>query len=74
MRVGCVVNGEVRFKPDRFCLVSQDAREDRVEGTHPKASGIFLTHQFGNPRLHLPGRFIGKGEREDVVGGESLLQ
>ena len=45
-----------------------------MEGAHLQVAGLFRTHQTTDTLLHLPGRLIGKGQRQDIPGFHALLQ
>ena len=68
-----VIDGEVRVEADVLSLCPQDTGEDTVERSHLQISGALLAHQPAYTLLHLPGRLVGKGQRQDLPGGHPLL-
>lgn len=52
----------------------QDAREDRVERAGPQPRGRGHTHHQSDALFHLVGRLVGKGERQQTIGGIPHLQ
>ena len=72
LRVGGVVDREVRGDAEPGGLPAEDAHARRVEGHHPHGAGGG-PDQRGNPLLHLAGGLVGEGDREDLGGPHTLL-
>ena len=73
LAVGGFVDGERLRKADRLGVLAQDAREDRVEGSHADVAAAVSRHHLRDARAHLLGGLVGEGERQDVVGRHALL-
>ena len=55
-----------------FLVVSsQQSMCHTVESPHPQAAGGY-PQQFIDAGAHFPGRLIGKGHRQDAVGGQAI--
>ena len=72
--VGGIVYGEVVAIAQPVGIGPQDARENRVERACPKPRSRLDTHHLGDTAFHLVGRLVGKGQRQQPVGGIPHLQ
>ena len=71
--VGHIQNGEIAGIADPLPVPPQDAHAHGVEGGDPDLLRL-RPHEGGDPLLHLPGRFVGEGDRQDVPGVDPLLR
>ena len=72
-RLALVEDGEVALQPDLFTVYPEDALGDAVEGAAPElASGD--SGQVLDPLEHFSGRFVRKGEKEDLPRLDALVQ
>ncbi len=58
---------------DALGVLAQDAREDRVEGSHADVAAAALGDHLRDALAHLLGGFVGEGEGQDVPGLHALL-
>ena len=72
LRVGRVVDREVRGDAEPGGLPAEDAHAGGVEGHHPHRAGGG-PDQRGDPLLHLPCGLVGERDREDLGGLHALL-
>ena len=67
LRVGRVVDREVRRVAEPGRLAAQDADAGRVERHHPHRPGAAVAHQLRDPAGHLARRLVGERDREDLA-------
>ena len=61
-----VVDGEVGGEAESADFPAQDAHAGGVEGAHP--GQLLFAEEPRQPRLHLGGRLVGEGDRQDAPG------
>ena len=62
-----VQDGEIRGQPDMFGMPAQHPRTQGMECAQPQPLGRFA-EDCGDPFTHLPGRLVGEGDGQDLVG------
>ena len=62
-----VEDGEVRPQAHELGVAAQDFRADRMERAEPRHAFAGLPRDAGDAVLHLAGRLVGEGDREDFV-------
>ena len=62
-----VINGKRTLITQFFDVPPQNAHANRMEGADPHVRGVG-PHQLFHPRLHFPGRFVGKGQGQNMPG------
>ena len=68
-----LVDRERIGEADPFGVLAQDARKDRVEGSHADIAAAVVGDHLRDAFAHLLGGLVGKGERQDVEGSHALL-
>ncbi|CDC95621.1 putative uncharacterized protein [Alistipes sp. CAG:268] len=68
-----LVDGERLGETDAVGILAQDPREDRVEGTHADVAAAAVGQHLGDARAHLLGRLVRKGQGQNVVRRNALL-
>ena len=68
-----LVNRKTLREADPFGVVAQNARENRVEGSHADIAVASVRQHLGDTFAHLLGGLVGEGEGEDVVRSHPLL-
>ena len=68
-----LVNSKTLREADPFGVVAQNARENRVEGSHADIAVPSVRQHLGDAFAHLLGGLVGEGEGEDVVRSHPLL-
>ena len=66
LRVGGIVDGEIGRIAQRFRVLAQETHEHGVEGAHHHAPHISVADHRGDPFLHLAGRLLREGQRQDA--------
>ena len=65
--VGLVVDHEVGGDADGVAVTAEDSSPHGVEGAEPHPADV-STEQLLDPAAHLPGRLVGEGDRQDLLG------
>ena len=68
-----LVNRKTLREADPFGVVAQNARENRVEGSHADIAVASVRQHLGDTFAHLLGGLVGEGEGEDIVRSHPLL-
>ncbi len=69
--VGLVVDREVRAEPETRRFPAEDPAAGRVERHHPHRPGDAADEPL-EPPLHLPRGLVREGDREDLVGADTV--
>jgi hypothetical protein len=70
--IGFIEDDEIPWNADGFAVLAQDTSADRVEGPHPQVP-VLPAQETPQPLAHLPRRFVGESDCENVVGREAAL-
>ena len=62
-----IIDGKARRKTQQLRILTQKPQKDGVECAHIDHTGRLFTHHICNPLLHLPGRLVCKGQRQNAV-------
>ena len=73
LRIVPVQNGEIALIPERFRMLTQNPRADRMKRAAPK-SPQFLADEVAHASHHLAGSFVGKGQQQNPVRRNALVQ
>ena len=73
-RIGSIVDGISGRISQQLRLLTQQAREDRVEGTHPQITRRIVPYQLADTPFHLTSSLVGKSESQNMPRRYSLLQ
>ncbi len=65
-----VINDEFGVDADGLAVAPQNAGADGVKGAQRQVFDL-PADQLVEPLLHLPGGFIGEGDRHDAVGADA---
>ena len=74
LAIRCVVDREIPGVAELFCFLTQDFGADAVEGAHPEVARLLFSHQMAYALFHFPCGFVGKGQRQNIVGAYAMLQ
>lgn len=74
LRVGRVVDREIRPVTDRFGLAAQDTVEDGMKRAHAQPTPQRLVRQRSDTVFHLAGSLVCKRKRQNAVRGQSLFK
>ena len=65
--VGGGIDGEVPLVAEETDLLAQDPHAEGVEGGEDHPLAALFPDQVVHPLLHLAGRLVGEGDRQDVL-------
>ncbi len=68
-----VENGKAGAEAQGFDLGANNGQAKVVEGGDCEAFAVFFAQQTGNSGFHLPGGFVGEGDRGYIAGRDATV-
>ena len=72
--VGGGIDGEVPLVTEKPDLPAEDPHAERVEGGEDQILAALFSDQGSHTLLHLAGRLVGEGDRQDVLRRHILVE